>query len=114
MRLPLKWKFGLLMASFVLTITTIILINFRAAERVEDELNQVQEHSFPLFTRVTATQARFRTLSRLIEDTVVMGEQSFRDRVEEERGLFLADLDRLEEVLPESSRKEVALIRALF
>ncbi len=102
------------MASFVLTISTIILINFRAAGRVEDELSQVQEHSFPQFTRITATQARFRTLSRLIEDTVVMGEQSFLDRVEEERALFLADLQGLEEVLPESSRKEVALIRALF
>ncbi len=114
MRLPLKWKFGLLMASFVLTISTIILINFRAAGRVEDELSQVQEHSFPQFARITATQARFRTLSRLIEDTVVMGEQSFLDRVEEERALFLADLQGLEEVLPESSQKEVALIRALF
>jgi len=114
MRLPLKWKFGLLMASFVLTIGTIILINFRAAGRVEDELSQVQKHSFPLFSRITATQARFRTLSRLIEDTVVMGEQSFVDRVEEERDLFLLDLQKLEEVLPESSRGEVALIRALF
>ncbi|HJS75582.1 MAG TPA: response regulator [Vicinamibacteria bacterium] len=114
MRLPLKWKFGLLMASFVLTIGTIILINFRAAGRVEDELSEVQERSFPLFARITATQARFRTLSRLIEDTVVMGEQSFLDRVEEERALFLADLKGLEEVLPESSRKEVVLIRALF
>jgi hypothetical protein len=101
------------MASFVLTIGTIILINFRAAGRVEAELSQVQEHSFPQFTRVTATQARFRTLSRLIEDTVVMGEQSFLDRVEEERDLFLLDLKSLEEVLPESSRGEVALIRAL-
>jgi PAS domain S-box-containing protein len=114
MRFPLKWKFGLLMASFVLTISTIILINFRAAGRVEDELSQVQEQSFPQFTRITATQARFRTLSRLVEDTVVMGEQSFLDRVDEERALFLADLKGLEEVLPESSRKEVALIRALF
>jgi PAS domain S-box-containing protein len=114
MRLPLKWKFGLLMASFVLTIGTIIFINFRAAGRVEDELSQVQEHSFPQFAKITATQARFRTLSRLIEDTVVMGEQSFLDRAEEERVLFLADLKSLEEVLPESSRGEVALIRALF
>jgi PAS domain S-box-containing protein len=114
MRLPLKWKFGLLMASFVLTISTIILINFRAAGRVEDELAQVQEHSFPQFTRITATQARFRTLSRLIEDTVVMGEQSFLDRVEEERDLFLVDLENLEQVLPERSRGEVALIRGLF
>jgi len=114
MRLPLKWKFGLLMASFVLTISTIILINFRAAGRVEDELAQVQEYSFPQFTRVTATQARFRSLSRLIEDTVVMGEQSFLDRVEEERDLFLVDLENLEQVLPERSRGEVALIRALF
>jgi PAS domain S-box-containing protein len=114
MRLPLKWKFGLLMASFVLTISTIIVINFRAAGRVEDELNQVQEHSFPQFSRITATQARFRTLSRLIEDTVVMGEQSFLDRVEEERDLFLLDLENLEQVLPESSREEVALIRAVF
>jgi PAS domain S-box-containing protein len=114
MRFPLKWKFGLLMASFVLTISTIILINFRAAGRVEDELTAVQEHSFPEFTRITAAQARFRTLSRLIEDTVVMGEQSFLDRVEEERALFLADLEGLEQTLPESSQAEVALIRALF
>jgi len=114
MRLPLKLKFGLLMASFVLTISTIILINFRAAGRVEAELTQVQEHSFPEFSRITATQARFRTLSRLIEDTVVMGEQSFLDRVEEERDLFLLDLETLEKELPESSRGEVALIRAVF
>jgi PAS domain S-box-containing protein len=114
MRLPLKWKFGLLMASFVLTISTIIVINYRAAGRVEDELTEVQERSFPQFARITATQGRFRTLSRLIEDTVVMGEQSFLDRVEEERDLFLADLDSLEQILPESSRREVARIRALF
>src|SRR3990172_7722497 len=114
MRLPLKWKFGLLMASFVLTISTIILINFRTAGRVEDELTEVQEHSFPEFAQITAAQTRFRTLSRLIEDTVVMGEQSFVERVEEERELFLVDLENLEKVLPESSRGEVALIRALF
>jgi hypothetical protein len=114
MRFPLKWKFGLLMASFVLTISTIILINFRAAGRVEDELNEVQEHSFPEFAQITAAQTRFRTLSRLIEDTVVMGEQSFVERVEEERELFLADLENLEQVLPEPSQEQVVLIRALF
>ncbi|MGH9322958.1 MAG: ATP-binding protein, partial [Vicinamibacteria bacterium] len=114
MRLPLKWKFGLLMAGFVLTISLIILINFSTAGKVAAELNHVQERSFPQFSRVTSLQARFRTLSRLLEDTVVMGERSFLDRVEEERELFLLDLQNLERVLPEDSRGEVALIRSLF
>jgi hypothetical protein len=48
----------------VLTISTIILINFRAAGRVEDELSQVQAHSFPQFARITATQAPTPRMSR--------------------------------------------------
>ena len=114
MRLPLKWKFGLLMAGFVLTISLIILINFRTAGNVEGELNQVQAHTFPLYSRVTSMQARFRNLSRLFEDAAVMGERGLLDRVAEERETFLRELEDLEMVLPEDSRGEVVLIRTLF
>jgi PAS domain S-box-containing protein len=114
MRLPLKWKFGLLMAGFVVTISLIIFINFRAAGNVEGELNEVQTHTFPLYSRVTSMQARFRTLSRLFEDAAVMGERGLLDRVAEEREMFLRELENLEKVLPEDSRGEVTLIRTLF
>jgi PAS domain S-box-containing protein len=114
MRLPLKLKFGILMAGFVVTISLIIFINFRTAGNVEEELNQVQMHTFPLYTRVTSMQARFRTLSRLFEDAAVMGERGLLDRVAEEREMFLRELENLEMVLPEDSRGEVTLIRTLF
>jgi hypothetical protein len=102
------------MVGFVLTITLIILINLRAAGVVEKELSQVRDVHFPQFSRVTSMEARFRTLSRLLEDTVVMGERSFLDRVEEEREMFLRDLENFEQLLPEESRGETAAIRGLF
>jgi PAS domain S-box-containing protein len=114
MRFSLKWKFGLLMAGFVLTISVIIFINFRTAGSVANELNQVQAHHFPQFSRVTAIEARFRTISRLLEDTVVLGEHSFLDRAAEERDMFLRDLDGLQEMLPTNATDDVEQIRTLF
>lgn len=114
MRLPLKWKFGLLMSGFVLTISLIILINFRTAGNVEGELNQVQSHTFPLYARVTSMQTRFRTLSRMFEDAAVMGERGLLDRVAEEREVFLQELADLEGLLPQDSRGDVSLIRTRF
>ena len=114
MRLSLKWKFGLLMAGFVVTISIIILINFRSARSVANELNQVQAQYFPQFSRVTSMEARFRTISRLLEDTVVLGERGFLERAEEERELFLRELENLEAILPPNATEEVEFIRALF
>ena len=114
MRLSLKWKFGLLMAGFVITISLIILINFRTAGSVAHELNQVQAKYFPLFSRVTSMEARFRTISRLLEDTVVLGERGFLDRAEQEHEKFLRDLENLEQILPPNATEDVELIRTLF
>jgi PAS domain S-box-containing protein len=114
MRLPLKWKFGILMMGFVLTISLIIFINFRTAGVVEADLSQVELRYFPQFSRVTSMEARFRILSRLFEDTVVMGEHGFLDRVAEEREMFLRDLENLEKLLPADAREDVVLIRTLF
>ena len=114
MRLSLKWKFGLLMAGFVITISLIILINFRTAGSVANELNQVQAKYFPQFSRVTSMEARFRTISRLLEDTVVLGERGFLDSAEEEREMFLRDLENLEQVLPPNATEDVELIRTIF
>ena len=114
MRVTLKWKFGLLMAGFVLTISIILLINFRSAGSVANELNQVQAQYFPQFSRVTSMEARFANVSRLLEDTVVLGERSFLDRAAEEREMLLRDLENLELILPDDEDPQVEVLRALF
>ena len=114
MRVSLKWKFGALMVGFVLTISLIILINFRTAGTVANELNRVQTQSFPQFSRVTSMEARFRTMSRLLEDTIVLGDRSFLDRAAEERIMFLRDVENLERILPEESLEDIRLIRTLI
>ena len=114
MRVSLKWKFGALMVGFVLTISLIILINFRTAGTVANELNRVQTQSFPQFSRVTSMEARFRTMSRLLEDTIVLGDRSFLDRAAEERIMFLRDVENLERILPAESLEDIRLIRTLI
>ncbi|TDI47421.1 MAG: response regulator [Acidobacteria bacterium] len=114
MRVTLKWKFGLLMAGFVLTISIILLINFRSAGSVANELNQVQTQYFPQFSRVTSMEARFANISRLLEDTVVLGERSFLDRAAEGREMFLRDLENLEHILPDDEDPQVEILRTLF
>ena len=114
MRVSLKWKFGLLMVGFVLTISIILLINFRSAGSVANELNQVQTRYFPQFSRVTSMEARFANVSRLLEDTVVLGERSFLDRAAEEREMFLRELQNLEQLVPDEEDSQVDVIRTLF
>ena len=114
MRVTLKWKFGLLMAGFVLTISIILLINFRSAGSVTNELNQVQAQYSPQFSRVTSMEARFANVSRLLEDTVVLGERSLLDRAAEEREMFLRELENLEDILPDDEDPQVEVLRTLF
>ena len=114
MRVTLKWKFGLLMAGFVLTISIILFINFRSAGSVTNELNQVQAQYFPQFSRVTSMEARFANVSRLLEDTVVLGERSLLDRAAEEREMFLGELENLEDILPDDEDPQVEVLRTLF
>jgi PAS domain S-box-containing protein len=114
MRVSLKWKFGLLMMGFVLTISLIIWINFRTAGSVANELNRVQTQSFPQYSRMSSMETRFRTMSRLLEDTIVIGDRSFLDRAAEEREMLLRDMENLERILPEKSLEEMRLIRTLI
>ena len=110
MRVSLKWKFGALMVGFVLTISLIILINFRTAGTVANELNRVQTQSFPQFSRVTSMEARFRTMSRLLEDTIVLGDRSFLDRALSQDGLKVVEASNGREALERLSESPPSLI----
>ena len=104
-RFPLKWKFGVLLAGFVLAITTVIFINFRITSNVTGELVDLEQEQFPHYTHSSALVAEFDQISRMLLDAGVFGEPELLDRSLEKRERFLQHLAELEATSSDSSDK---------
>ena len=110
-RLTLRWKFGLLLAAFVLTIGIILSITLAMARSVANDLATVKDSAFPQFAEATSLNARFEEISRLLEDAVVTGERSLLERSRGQQEQFLVHVDRLLLVTPPARQAEVLQIR---
>ncbi len=113
-RFSLKQKFGLLLAGFALAIGLIVFLNFGTSQQVTRELQQVKTLSFPQFTKMVYLTARFGEITRLFEDAVVTGERALLDRNQEEKALFLENLQDLIEIMPEPARSDIHTLRDDF
>ena len=110
-RLTLRWKFGLLLAAFVLTIGVILYITFGMARSVARDLAAVKDTAFPQFAEATSLNARFEEISRLLEDAVVTGERSLLERSRGQKEQFLVHVDKLLLVTPSAQQPEVLRVR---
>jgi PAS domain S-box-containing protein len=110
-RFSLRWKFGLLLAAFVLTIGVILSITLSMANGVASDLAMVKDSAFPQFVEATSLNARFEEISRLLEDAVVTGERSLLERSRGQTQQFLVHVDRLLLVTPKARQGEVLAIR---
>jgi PAS domain S-box-containing protein len=109
-RLSLAFKFGLVLAGFVLATFLLIYLGFDTARRVAASLDAVNERAFPGFTEASYLGARFEEITRLVEDSVVLGEPSLLERSEAESQLFKDHLARLVAATNPDARADVAKI----
>src|SRR5512147_762700 len=114
-RFPLKWKFGVLLAGFVIAIGTVIFINFRITRNVTGELVDLEREQFPHFTHSSALVTEFDQISRMLLDAGVFGEPELLDRSLEAKARFLGHLAELETTTNDpNEKKQFESIRTRF
>jgi PAS domain S-box-containing protein len=102
------------LAGFVLATFLLIYLGFDTARRVAISLDAVNQRAFPGFTEASYLSARFEEITRLIEDSVVLGEPSLLERSDAESQLFRDHLARLDAATSPEARADVAKIGGDF
>jgi len=113
-RFPLKIKFGVILVGFVLALGTMIVINFRTARNVADDLENVSSSRFPRYTISLDLFHRFDEITRAIEDAVATGDRPLLDRGREEKTHIVEGFNRFLAIAPDSEKKEARQMRADF
>jgi PAS domain S-box-containing protein len=112
MRFSLGLKFGLFLAGIVVVLGMLILTGFNTARQVATELSQLTNQALPRYSAARNLTARFEQITRHFVDAITFGETDLLERADQERQLFLENLQALESSgVPKS---EIASLRADF
>lgn len=110
-RFQLATKFALLLAGFVGSLGLLILVLFSVREDVTTRLMAFKDQAFPRYSESAAARTDFDEITRLIEDSVVVGEDSFLDRAQERASSLQGHLARLEELVSPGDVPAIQVIR---
>ncbi len=96
-RFPLKVKFAVLQAGFVLALGIVIAINVLAAKKMTESLSDVSDRRFPRYSIALELANHFESINRLFEDAVGTGERSLLDHCVEQKADLLEFLLKMKE-----------------
>jgi signal transduction histidine kinase/CheY-like chemotaxis protein/HPt (histidine-containing phosphotransfer) domain-containing protein len=105
LRLPLKIKFGLLLAGFVTAMAVVILLSYNSANRVTDDLRGMELTAFQQYTEAFRLMDCFQKISILVNGPSGVGQAS--GKWDEDRRAFLAHAEKLEHAMPATERSRV-------
>ena len=114
LRLSLKWKFSALLACFGVTISTIMVLNYRTSGEVTTRLHQVGALTFPQYLQTTSLLTDFEEMTSAFRDAVVTGESFFLEKSTEKKKKFLRRMDELMETVPAERGAELQEQRDRF
>jgi PAS domain S-box-containing protein len=101
----LRLKFALLLGGFGVAIGVIVFTNFDTSNAVASRLDESREKLLPRLNASNALRGRFQIMSQLLTDAAIVGESSFLNDSDDERGRLLQELETLISLTPEQDRE---------
>ena len=110
-RFPLKVKFGLLLAGFIVAMAIVVAVNYTSSRRIASELNQVEFLTLQQHTEVLHLAETFKKISKLFEEATVAREAAVLEEARRSKDQFLLHAEKLVRMTPGTESPE---LRRLF
>src|SRR5262245_10176376 len=95
-RFSLSFKFGLLLASFVVAVGILVGLFVDAGRKVAVELIDLKDRAFPEYEHVTAARDSFRDFTGKIEEVVTTGEGDLLENASKAGRVLVGHLNDVE------------------
>jgi two-component system sensor histidine kinase/response regulator len=110
-RFPLKAKFGLLLAGFIVAMAIVVAVNYTSSRRIASELNQVEFLTLQQHTEVLYLAEAFKQVSKLLEEAAVTGDSGLLEDAKRSKDQFLLHAEKLARMMPGTESPE---LRGIF
>jgi PAS domain S-box-containing protein len=113
-RFPLRAKFGLLLAGFVVAMAVVVVISYGTSRRITSRLQAVEFSAIRQHSEAFHLIDTFQGISDRLDNAVKTGDAAWIDAAESEKSSFLVHVERLLPTLPEGAPGELVNISSTF
>ena len=113
-RFSLSFKFGLLLASFIVAVGLLVGLFVDAGTRVAGDMSNLKDRAFPEYERISAAHDSFKDFTGMIEEVVSTGESDLLDTASKSGKDLVGHLDDVLAITLESKKAEVLSVREMF
>jgi len=110
LRFPLKAKFSLLLAGFVMAMAVVIFMSYSTARRVTAELREVELSAFQQYTEARRLSDYLQQTSAVFAEAATSRDRAVFARCEQARETFLTQLGRIAHTMPEAEQDRIRQI----
>jgi len=113
-RFSLSFKFGLLLASFVVAVGILVGLFVDAGRRVAVDLIDLKDRAFPEYEKISAAHDSFKDFTGMIEEVVTTGEGNLLDSASKTGTVLVGHLNDVEVISLEERKEEIRNLRRSF
>ena len=113
-RFSLSFKFGLLLASFIVAVGVLVGLFVDAGRRVAVDLVDLKDRAFPEYEQISAAHDSFKDFTGMIEEVVSTGEADLLDSAAKTGKVLIAHLNDVEEISIPGRKEEIRTLRKRF
>jgi|JI10StandDraft_1071094.scaffolds.fasta_scaffold07486_5 PAS domain S-box-containing protein len=113
-RFSLSFKFGLLLAGFVVAVVVLVGLFVDAGRRVAVDMSTLKDRAFPEYERLAAAHDSFKDFTSTIEEVVSTGEGELLESAQRVGRVLITHLDDSEAISPEDRKEEIRSLRRSF
>ena len=113
-RFSLSFKFGLLLASFIVAVGVLVGLFVDAGRRVAVELVDLKDRAFPEYEQISAAHDSFKDFTGMIEEVVSTGEADLLDSATKTGKVLIGHLNDVEAISMPSRKEEIRTLRKRF
>ncbi len=113
-RFSLSFKFGLLLASFIVAVGLLVGLFVDAGSRVAGDMSNLKDRAFPEYEKISAAHDSFKDFTAMIEEVVSTGEGELLESASKTGKVLVGHLDDVEAISEENRKGEIRSVRKSF
>ncbi len=113
-RFSLSFKFGLLLASFIVAVGLLVGLFVDAGRRVGGDMSDLKDRAFPEYERISAAHDSFKDFTAMIDEVVTTGEGNLLETASKTGKVLVGHLDDVEAISAENRKDEIRGVRERF
>jgi PAS domain S-box-containing protein len=113
-RFSLSFKFGLLLAGFVVAVGVLVGLFVDTGRRVGVDMLDLKDRAFPEYEKISAAHDSFKDFTGMIEDVVTTGEGNLLDNASKTGKVLVGHLNDVEAISLEGRKEEIRELRKSF